>query len=139
MDKKKRNILIAVGALELVIIIFSLVVSIMVIVAGNGNPPNPTSATNLELHGPFIGWLLNNPVLFFVFFVLPLLIIFVVDGVYLIMFANKKESSLSDEDKEAIAEEAKRQAKEEVLRELREEALREAREKSETSSSEETK
>lgn len=122
MDKKKRTILIIVGAIEIAIILFSLIVSIMVITAGNAGTPE----ANLRLHGPFIGWLLNHYIWYFVLFVLPLLIIFVVDGVYLIMFANKKESSLSAEDKEAIAEEAKRQAKEEVLRELREEAAREA-------------
>ena len=122
MDKKKRNILIIVGAVEIAIILFSLIVSIMVITAGNAG----TEEANLRLHGPFIGWLLNNYIWYFVLFVLPLLIIFVVDGVYLIMFANKKESSLSQSDKDAIAEEAKRQAKEEVLRELREEAAREA-------------
>lgn len=122
MDKKKRNILIIVGAIEIAIILFSLIVSIMVITAGNTGDP----ITNLRVHGPFIGWLLNHYIWYFVLFVLPLLIIFVVDGVYLIMFANKKESSLSQSDKDAIAEEAKRQAKEEVLRELREEAAREA-------------
>ena len=122
MDKKKRNILIIVGAIEIAIILFSLIVSIMVITAGNTGDPT----TNVKVHGPFIGWLLNHYIWYFVLFVLPLLIIFVVDGVYLIMFANKKESSLSQSDKDAIAEEAKRQAKEEVLRELREEAAREA-------------
>ena len=122
MDKKKRNILIIVGAIEIAIILFSLIVSIMVITAGNTGDP----ITNEKVHGPFIGWLLNHYIWYFVLFVLPLLIIFVVDGVYLIMFANKKESSLSQSDKDAIAEEAKRQAKEEVLRELREEAAREA-------------
>ena len=122
MDKKKRNILIIVGAIEIAIILFSLIVSIMVITAGNAG----TAEANLRIHGPFIGWLLNHYIWYFVLFVLPLLIIFVVDGVYLIMFANKKESSLSQSDKDAIAEEAKRQAKEEVLRELREEAAREA-------------
>ena len=53
--------------------------------------------------------------------VLPPIALFIVDGIYLILYATKKESVLSKEEKEAITEEAKRQAKEEILKELREE------------------
>lgn len=114
MDKKKKITLIAVGAVELAIIIFCLVVSIMVLNAGfNGKP------SSVEKQPALIQWLCLNPTWFFILFLVPLIIIFIVDGVYLILYATKRESVLTDEERDAIAEEAKRQAKEEILKELR--------------------
>ena len=114
MDKKKKITLIAVGAVELAIIIFCLITSIMVLTSGyNGKPSSVADQPAL------IQWLCANSTWFFVLFVLPLIIIFIVDGVYLIMYATKRESVLSDAERDAIAEEAKRQAKEEILKELR--------------------
>ena len=119
MDKKKKITLIAVGAVELAIIIFCLVISIMVLASGyNGKPSSISDQPAL------IQWLCQkeNSPWFFVLFVLPVIIIFIVDGVYLILYATKRESVLSDSERDAIAEEAKRQAKEEILKELRAES-----------------
>jgi uncharacterized membrane protein len=77
-----------------------------------------TKRKTLTENGQFIGTLQNNPTLFLLTIVLPVFIIFAVDGVYLIVYANKKESVIGDEEKAAIEEEAKRQAREEVLKEL---------------------
>jgi hypothetical protein len=45
-------------------------------------------------------------------------VIFLADGAYLIVYANKKASLLSDNEKKTIEDEAKRQAREEVLKEM---------------------
>lgn len=126
MDKKKKITLAIVGAVELVIIVVCLVMSILVLTSGyNGQGYSIADKSDL------VKWLCTNSVWFFVLFVLPLIIIFVVDGIYLILYATKKESMLSKEEKEVIAEEAKRQAKEEILRELRQEMAAENTEKKE--------
>ncbi len=126
MDKKKKITLAVVGAVELAIIVVCLVMSILVLTSGyNGQ------ASSIANKSDLVKWLCTNSVWFFVLFVLPLIIIFVVDGIYLILYATKKESMLSKEEKEVIAEEAKRQAKEEILRELRQEMAAENTEKKE--------
>ena len=61
--------------------------------------------------------------------VLPLFLIFVVDGVYLIMYATKRESMLSDQEKNDLLEEAKRQAREEALAEIRNQSKKAEEEK----------
>ncbi len=114
MDKEKRNWLIVIGIVEAAIIVFCLTISIIVLATNTG-----ADQTNLSKNGPFIGTLQNTPTLFFCAFVLPLFLIFVVDGIYLIVFATKKESTLSDEERNAIQEEARRQAREEVLKQLK--------------------
>jgi uncharacterized membrane protein len=115
MDKEKRNWLIAIGVIEAAVIVFCLTISIIVLVTNTNQ-----TTTNTEQNGAFIGTLQNSPVLFFCAFVLPLFLIFVVDGIYLIFFATKKESVLSDKERDDIQEEARRQAREEVLKQLRE-------------------
>ena len=91
--------------------------------------PNANPKQNLDLNGPFIGTLQNNSILFALTIVLPLFLIFVVDGVYLIMYATKRESMLSDEEKKDLLEEAKRQAREEALAEIRNQAKKKEEEK----------
>lgn len=116
MSKKKKQTLIIVGCIEAAILIFCLVISILVLTT-----ITISTELNLSQNGPFIGTLQNNSVLFFCTICVPLFIIFIVDGVYLIFYAQKKESAVSDEERDAIAEEAKRQAREEVMKELAEE------------------
>jgi hypothetical protein len=116
MDNKKK-ILIVLGIVEAVILVFSLVVSILVL----RNFDSRNAANNLMQNGQFIGTLQNNQVLFFCTIVLPVFVIFLADGAYLIVYANKKASLLGDKEKKAIEEEAKRQAREEVLKELQQE------------------
>jgi uncharacterized membrane protein len=115
MDKKKKITLIAVGVVEVAILIFCLVVSILVL---SRFDPNATEAGRLKANGNFIGGLQNNPTLFFCTIALPVFIIFLVDAVYLIVYAVKKPSSLSDDERAAIEAKAKEEARKEIEAEM---------------------
>ncbi len=117
MKLSKRTLIIAV-AIEVVVIVFCLVVSILVMTTID---PNGNQSANIAKNGEMIGTLQNNPVLFALTIVLPLFIVFVVDGIYLIMYATQRESMLNDQEKAELLEEAKRQAREEALAELKKE------------------
>ena len=125
MEKKTKIRLIVAGAIELAIVVFCLVVSIRVM-STITDPNNPRHAElNLDNNGPFIGWFQNNSTPFFLIIVLPLFILLALDVIYLIVFATKRESSLSATERQAIEEQAKREAREEVLREMQEEEKKE--------------
>jgi len=128
MDNKKKRLFIIIGVVEVAVLIFCLIISIFVL----HNLSNDDKQANLDNNGQFIGTLQNNPTLFLLTIVLPVFIIFAVDGVYLIVYANKKESVIGDEEKAAIEEEAKRQARAEVLKELQAEQNKGATPKAET-------
>jgi len=115
--ENKKKVLIVLGIVEAVILVFCLVISILVL--RNFDAVNIDN--NIKNNGQFIGTLQNNHVLFFCTIVLPVFVIFLADGAYLIVYANKKASMLGDKEKKAIEEEAKRQAREEVLKELQQE------------------
>jgi|LAHS01.1.fsa_nt_gb uncharacterized membrane protein len=119
MDKKTKRTFIIVGAVEAAVLIFCLVVAILVYSTFDKNNPSANMKSN-----PFIGTLQTNPVLLFFVIVFPALLIFLVDGGYLIYYAVKRESSLNEKEKSAIEEEAKRQAREEVLKELKAEQMK---------------
>lgn len=126
MDKKTKRTLIIAGAVEAVIIIFCTIVSLTVLLTYNAPESGPNwKQMNIQKNGAFIGWLQNNPTPFFILIVLPLLVILVLDIVYLIIYASKKESKLSDAEREAIAEKAKREAALELEGELAEEETEE--------------
>ena len=114
MDSKKKILFISLGIVEVIVLVFCLVMSILVL--RNYDAENP--AVNLANNGEFIGGLQNNDILFFCAIVLPVFVIFLADGAYLIVYANKKASLLSDNEKKTIEDEAKRQAREEVLKEM---------------------
>jgi hypothetical protein len=116
MDSKKKRNLIIIGIIEVIIMAFCLTISILVVVKPMDK--NGIASNNIKNNGAFIGGLQNNPVLFFCSIVLPLFIILIADGVYLIMYAMKKESNISDSEKAAIQEEAAKQAREEIMKEL---------------------
>ena len=121
MDKKKKIGLIVAGSVELVLVVFCLVVSILVMTnlhTAENMTPDAAHQLNLDQNGPFIGWLQNNPNLFFLIIVAPLLAILVVDVVYIVMYAIKKESNLSDKEKKLLEEQAKKEAKEELRKEI---------------------
>ena len=121
MEKKTKIRLIIAGAVELAIVVFCLVVSIMVMsTIADPNLPNHAEL-NIEKNGEFIGWFQNNSTPFFLIIVLPLFVLLALDVIYLIVFATKRESSLSAAERQAIEEQAKREAREEVLREMAEE------------------
>jgi uncharacterized membrane protein len=113
MSKKKKTWLIVIGAVEVVFLIFALVVSIMVVRTLYKN-----AKSNLYYNGPFIGTLQNNYMLFFFVILFPVLVIFLADTAYLIVYATKKHNAIADDEKKAIEDEAKRQAREEVLKEI---------------------
>ena len=119
MDRKKKITLAAIGAVEAAIIVFGLVVSIIVIATYISPEESGDYLTqNVAQNGPFIGWLQNNPTPFFLLIVLPLLIILAADIVYLVYFALKRESKLSDKERDQIAAKAKEEARAELLKEL---------------------
>ncbi len=120
MDKKTKRNLIIVGVVELALIIFCLTVSIVVMVTFNSPDQFGTiTARQLnEQNGPMIGWFQNNPTGFFLIIVLPLLIVLVVDIVYLVMYAIKKESNISEEERAILEEQAKQAAKDELRAEI---------------------
>jgi hypothetical protein len=115
MDKKTKLTLIIVGAIEVTVLIFCLVVAIRVATTFDATNPQGSIAKN----GAFLGTLQTNGTLLFFVIVFPALLIFLVDGGYLIYYAVKRESTLNEKEKSAIEEEAKRQAREEVLKELK--------------------
>ncbi len=119
MSKKQKLTLGVVAVAELAVIIFCLVSSILVLTSGYSSAADKESW--IASHPGMIGWMCANPLAFFFICVFPSILLFIVDGIYLILYATKKESLLSKEEKDAITEEAKRQAKEEILKELREE------------------
>lgn len=116
MDKKTKKTLIIVGAIEAVILIFCLIVSIIVLKTWT---KETTEANRIAANGPFIGWLQNNPTWFFVLIVLPVFVIFLVDAVYLIVYSSKKPSALTDEEREAIQAQAREEARKELEAEMK--------------------
>jgi uncharacterized membrane protein len=114
MDKKKKLTFIIVGALEVAILVFCLVVAIIVATTFDAQNVQGSIAKN----GQFIGTLQTNGTLLFFVIVFPVLLVFLVDGGYLIYYAVKRESALNEKEQKAIEEEAKRQAREEVLKEM---------------------
>ena len=122
MSKSQKRNLIIIGAIEAVFVIFALVVSIWVMTTIHDPNEYNAAAKNLRDNGPFIGWLQNNSTPFLLIFVLPLFLILAVDVIYLIVYAVKRESSLTEAEREVIEEQARKEAREEVLREMREEA-----------------
>ena len=122
MDKKQKLTLAAIGVAELAIIVFCMVCAILVLTSGFSGASDGDKIAWEDYHPGMIGWMCTHRVGFFLICVLPPIALFIVDGIYLILYATRKESVLSKEEKDAIADEAKRQAKAEILKELREES-----------------
>jgi uncharacterized membrane protein len=126
MDKKQKRTLIIVGAVEAAILIFCLVVSIIVLSTW---VQNASAQTRIDSNGAFIGGLQNNPTIFMVAICLPVFIIFIVDAVYLIVYAYKKPSALSDNERAEIEKRAKEEARAEIEAEMAAEASNKAEKK----------
>ncbi len=122
MDKAQKRKLIIIGALEAALVIFDLVVSILVMTTIHDPNEFDAAAKNLHDNGPLIGWFQNNSVAFFLIIVLPLFVLLAIDVIYLIVYATKRESTLSDKERKAIEEQAREEARAEVLREMQEES-----------------
>jgi len=116
MDKKTKKTLIIVGAIEAVILIFCLTISIIVLRTWSANM---SAEGRVQSNGAFIAWFQNNPTLFFITIVLPVFIIFLVDAVYLIVYSSKKPSALTDEEREAIQAQAREEARKEIEAEMK--------------------
>jgi uncharacterized membrane protein len=114
MDKKTKKTLIIVGAIEAVILIFCLTISIIVLATFSKDMTDPVAA-----NGPFIGWFQAHNIPFFLTIVLPVFIIFLVDAVYLIVYSAKKPSALSDAEREAIQAQAREEARKELEAEMK--------------------
>lgn len=121
MNKQtKRNLIIA-GAAELALIVFCLTVSIIVmntIYPADVYGKVTAAELNLRHNGPMIGWFQNNPTAFFLIIVLPLLIILVIDIIYLVFYAVKRESNISQEERALLEEQARQAAKDELRAEI---------------------
>lgn len=131
MDKKNKIKLIAAGAVEVAIVIFCLTISIWVLATWPKNANNMTEtqfAAAIANNPPFIRWFQENNLRILLVLILPLLLILALDIVYLVIFATKKESALSQQEQAAIEERAKREAREELLREIAEEDAAEGNE-----------
>ena len=121
MDKAQKRKLIIIGAIEAAIVVFALVVSILVVTTFH--KPDEYDAYNKNMqNGAMIGFFQNNPTAFFLIIVLPLFLILALDVIYLIVYATRRESSLTEKERAAIEEQARKEAREEVLREMQEEA-----------------
>ena len=119
MSKKKKIGILIAGIVELAIVVFVLVTSILVIVTFNDPNTVPDSAkANLEKNGPFIGWLQNNPTNFLLIVLIPIFLILALDIIYLVIVAARRQSNLSDKEQEEIAAQAKKEAREELMREM---------------------
>jgi uncharacterized membrane protein len=116
MDKKTKKTLIIVGAIEAVILIFCLTISIIVLKTW---VQNASAAQRVQKAGAFIAWFQNNPTLFFITIVLPVFVIFLVDAIYLIVYSAKKPSALTDEEREAIQAQAREEARKELEAEMK--------------------
>ncbi len=122
MDRKQKITFIVGGIVEAIIIVFCMTVSILVLSTFDSNL---TAQEILNKNGAFIGGLQTNNTVFLLTIVLPLFVILAIDIIYLIIYATKRESSLSDKERDAIEAQAKEEARQEVLREMEEEAKRE--------------
>ncbi len=122
MDKKKKIGLIIAGVVELAVVVFVIVTSILVTVTFHDPDVDANyMAHNLADNGPFIGWLQNNPTAFLFIVLIPIFIILALDIIYLVVVATKKHVDISDAEQAAIAEQAKKEARAELLKELQEE------------------
>ena len=133
MNKNKKIGLIVAGAVELALIVFCLIVSILVMSTLHtfAEYGNEAAKLNLENNGPMIGWFQNNPTPFFLIIVVPMLVILVVDVVYIVMYAVKRESNLSEQEMKILEEQARNQAKDELRAEIMAELEEEEKKKGE--------
>lgn len=119
MNKNKKIALIVAGIVEIAIVVFVIVVSIIYMATFIPKDSSPYyDGINIEKNGPFIGWLQENPTAFLAV-IIPIFLILALDIIYLIMVAVKKESKLSEAEMDAISAQAKKEAREEVLKELK--------------------
>ena len=116
MKKIKNSTIWAIGALEVAVLIFCLVISILTLTG----TITQDHAYNIQANGPFIGWFINNPVWFFIIIVLPIFIIFIADIIFLLFYLSQRESSLSDKERNLIQKQAREQAKAELMKEMQE-------------------
>lgn len=113
----KRKLIIAAGIIEAVIVLFLFIVSIIALATMGEKDVDKNS-------GNFIKILQNNPTLFLCVVVVPLVIFFVIDGLYLlyIYLASKKADETAQQVVSSLSEEEKAQLLAEAKKELEEEA-----------------
>ncbi|MCI1244786.1 MAG: hypothetical protein LKG11_02440 [Bacilli bacterium] len=116
MDKDQKKILTIVGIVEAVILVFCLTVSIIVL--AKWDSALLTYESRARVNGAFIAWFQSNPTLFFIIIVLPVFIIFLIDAIYLIVYASKKPSAITADEREAIQAQAREEARKEIEAEM---------------------
>lgn len=120
MDKQKKIMIIG-GIIEALILIFCLIISIWVMTTAHSAEQFPIvaerEAENLK-NGAMIGFFQNQPIWFFICICVPVFVIVAIDLIYFAVAASKKESNLSDEQKEMIKKKAMEQARKEMMEEM---------------------
>lgn len=122
MDKNKKVLVIG-GIIEVAILIFALVLSIIVwttVINGkefNGSVEQLKQA-NIDKNGPFIAFFQNNTTAFFCIVCIPIFVIVALDFVYFAIIASKRETTLSNEQIAAIKKKAEEEVREEMMKEL---------------------
>ena len=108
MNKKTKKILFLTGAgLDVAITVFLFVIAIIMLAT---MPHSKEDLDNAIInHGPFIGYLQQNPTIYFWALVFPLIVLFVANIVFLVLYVRKLSKKpdiavddLSDEQKAAL-------------------------------------
>lgn len=124
--KTKKILLWVIGGLEVLVLLFCLYLAIATLQHPNTDIENPDLryqaclADNKGLFlGEWISWIQCAPQgVSFCILILPVLVIFLVDGIYLVFYAFRRPKVLSEADEEAIREQARAEARAQVLREM---------------------
>jgi|GEM_PF-3001723 len=139
--KTKRILFWTIGAVEVVILVFCLIIAILTLQNPHTDIQDATARYNACLadNGPMIAWLQTHQVPFFLLIVLPVFVIFLLDGVYLVIYAVKKPRVISKEDEEALREQARAEARAQILKEMQAEQAKAEEQKEEEAPAEEPK
>ena len=124
MDKNKKTLLIG-GIAEAAVLIFVLVLSILVWTTMEDGSKYATAQAladaNFAKNGAFLAFFQNNTTYFFVIICVPVFLLIAVDFIYFAIVASRKESSLTEEQKEAIKKKAEAEVRAELMKEIEEE------------------
>ncbi len=114
MNKKAKQVLFYIGLfLDVAITVFLLVVAIIMLAT---MPSKENMSVAIALNGPFIGYLQQNPNVYLLTCVIPLVALLILNIVILIVYvkkAGKKKTELSD-----LTDEQKAALKAELLKDV---------------------
>ena len=123
MKKNNKLKLIIGGAVEAAIVIFCIVVSIIVAVTyPKGASNNAEFLTLIEQnrakYGDMIVWFQLDRTRILLVLILPMLVLLAIDIVYLVIFATRRESNLTEQEQAAIEAKAKEEVRAELMKEI---------------------